>query len=159
MWNAVTIISEKHAGAIDIQPAPCFTPLMQFDLLIKNGKVIDPGTNTNDKCDVAIKRNRIAAVGRGIPVESAARVIDASGQIVTPGLVDLQSEVGTLKPGAYADVALFKVCDGDFTFYDVFMNARNGKQLLQNTPSVYHRHRLTTCSSHLPSSASTSSYP
>ncbi len=31
----------------------------------------------------------------------------------------MQNEIGTLKPGAYADVALFEIVRGDFPFYDV----------------------------------------
>lgn len=64
-----------------------------FDLLIKNGEVVDPGGGQSGRLDVAIKRNRIAAVDRDIPIESAARVIDAGGQYVTPGLVDLHTHV------------------------------------------------------------------
>lgn len=66
---------------------------MQFDLLIKNGEVVDPGGNQRGTLDVAIKRNRIAAVERAIPAEAARRVIDATGQFVTPGLVDLHTHV------------------------------------------------------------------
>ncbi|MDQ2999581.1 MAG: amidohydrolase/deacetylase family metallohydrolase [Chloroflexota bacterium] len=66
---------------------------MKFDLLIKGGEVVDPGGRQSGRLDVAIKRNRIAAVDRDIPIESAARVIDASGQYVTPGLVDLHTHV------------------------------------------------------------------
>lgn len=66
---------------------------MHFDLLIKNGTLIDPAQNVNGPLDVAIRRNRIAAVDRAIPAESAAHVIDATGQIVTPGLVDLHTHV------------------------------------------------------------------
>jgi len=66
---------------------------MRFDLLIKNGTLIDPSQGLNGAFDVAVKRNRIAAVDRDIPAQSAARVIDATGQIVTPGLVDLHTHV------------------------------------------------------------------
>jgi len=66
---------------------------MQFDLLIKNGEVVDPGGDHRGKLDVAINRNRIAAVDANIPAESARRVIDASGQYVTPGLIDLHTHV------------------------------------------------------------------
>lgn len=66
---------------------------MQFDLLIKGGEVIDPGGGQMGALDVAITGNRIAAVDPNIPAESAARVIDAGGQVVTPGLVDLHTHV------------------------------------------------------------------
>jgi dihydroorotase len=66
---------------------------MQFDLLIKNGEVVDPGGGNMGRLDVAIKRNRIAAVEANIPPSAARRVLDANGQIVTPGLVDLHTHV------------------------------------------------------------------
>jgi dihydroorotase len=66
---------------------------MPFDLLVKGGEVIDPGSGRRGSYDVAINRNRIAAVDRNIPTTAAARVIDATGKIITPGLVDLHTHV------------------------------------------------------------------
>jgi len=66
---------------------------MHFDLLIKGGEVVDPGGGQRGQLDIAIKSNRIAAVEANIPVESAFRVVDATGQTVTPGLVDLHTHV------------------------------------------------------------------
>lgn len=65
---------------------------MQFDLLIKGGEVVNPGGQSG-RLDVAINRTRIAALDRDIPAASARRVVDAGGQIVTPGLVDLHTHV------------------------------------------------------------------
>jgi dihydroorotase len=78
---------------------------MQFDLLIKNGEVVDPGGDQSGLLDVAIQGNRIAAVDHNIPADSAARVIDATGQYVTPGLVDLHTHVyhGVTYWGIHAD--------------------------------------------------------
>jgi dihydroorotase len=78
---------------------------MVFDLLIKGGTVIDPARNLHEQRDVAIRRNRIAAVERDIPAASAARVIDAGGQFVTPGLIDLHTHVyyGSTFWGVQAD--------------------------------------------------------
>jgi len=66
---------------------------VRFDLLVKGGEVIDPGSGRRGSYDVAIKRNRIAAVDRDIPSSAAARVVDAAGKIVTPGLLDLHTHV------------------------------------------------------------------
>ena len=48
-------------------------------------------------------------------------------------VLGMQDEIGTLKPGAYADVALFQIVRGDFPFYDVLLNQRNGDALIRNT--------------------------
>jgi dihydroorotase len=66
---------------------------MRFDLLIKGGEVVDPGGGREGPHDVAVSRGRVAAVERELPEEAAFRVIDAGGQIVTPGLVDLHTHV------------------------------------------------------------------
>ncbi|MCB0088056.1 MAG: amidohydrolase family protein, partial [Caldilineaceae bacterium] len=57
-------------------------------------------------------------------------------------VMGMQNEVGTLKPGALADVALFKMAEGDFTFYDVFMNPYKGTQLLHNTLTLLNGREL-----------------
>jgi dihydroorotase len=51
-------------------------------------------------------------------------------------VMGMQNEVGTLKLGALADVALFGIEQGDFTFYDIHMNARRGKELVRNTLTI-----------------------
>ena len=66
---------------------------MHFDLLVKGGEVIDPGAGYNSRMDVAINRNRIVAVEPEIPAESAFRVVDASGQYVIPGLIDMHAHL------------------------------------------------------------------
>jgi dihydroorotase len=66
---------------------------MRFDLLIKGGEVVDPGAGLSGRLDVAIAKDRIAAVEPEIPAERAWRVIDAAGQYVTPGLVDLHTHI------------------------------------------------------------------
>jgi dihydroorotase len=51
-------------------------------------------------------------------------------------VLGLQREVGTLRPGALADVALFTVLDGRFPLYDIHMNMREGRQLIRNTLTI-----------------------
>jgi dihydroorotase len=66
---------------------------MRFDLLIKGGEIVDPGTGYFGPGDVAVQRDRVAAVERQIPADSAFRTIDASGLLVTPGLIDMHTHV------------------------------------------------------------------
>lgn len=66
---------------------------MRFDLLIRGGTLVDPGGGQEGMLDVAVVRGRVAAVDKDIPAEAAFRVIDAAGQYVTPGLVDLHTHV------------------------------------------------------------------
>ena len=62
-------------------------------VLIKNGRVIDPASGRDEVCDVAIVAGRILAIKTIAPGFSANRVIDASGCIVAPGLVDLAARL------------------------------------------------------------------
>jgi dihydroorotase len=66
---------------------------MTFDLLIRGGRVIDPAAATDAVLDVAIARGRIASVDSQIPAASARQVVDASGLLVLPGLIDLHTHV------------------------------------------------------------------
>jgi N-acyl-D-amino-acid deacylase len=59
---------------------------MTYDLLIKNGTVVDGTGAPKRHADVAVKNGRIVEVGK--VNDSAAQVIDADGQIVCPGFVD-----------------------------------------------------------------------
>ena len=62
-------------------------------ILIKNGRVIDPARNFDEVCDVAVAAGRVVSV-RHVPEGFApAKVVDASGCIVAPGLVDLAARL------------------------------------------------------------------
>jgi len=77
-----------------------------YDLLIKNGQVVDPDLGINAVNDVAIADGMISRVAAEIPSEEANQVIDVKGKIVTPGLIDLHTHVysGVNGNGVKADV-------------------------------------------------------
>jgi dihydroorotase len=65
----------------------------KYDLLLKNGHVIDPKNNINEARDVAISKGLIAAVEKNIAPSTATQVIDLTGLYVAPGLVDIHVHV------------------------------------------------------------------
>jgi dihydroorotase len=68
-------------------------PNDKFDLVIKGGDVLDPSQSLRGKRDIGIRWGVIEAVEADIPAARAAKTIDASGKLVTPGLIDLHSHV------------------------------------------------------------------
>ena len=62
-----------------------------YDILIKNGHVIDAKNNINKIIDIAIVDNKIALIEKNISNELANRIIDANGLYVSPGLIDIHS--------------------------------------------------------------------
>jgi dihydroorotase len=65
---------------------------MPFDLVIAGGRVIDPSQNLDRIADVAFAGGKVVELGEGLAA-LAAQVHDASGRIVTPGLIDLHTHV------------------------------------------------------------------
>jgi dihydroorotase/N-acyl-D-amino-acid deacylase len=65
----------------------------QFDVLIKNGRIVDGSGRPGYNADIGIKAQRIARIGN-LSNATAAKTIDASGMVVAPGFIDMlgQSE-------------------------------------------------------------------
>ncbi len=78
-------------GGAALQPNP-----LPYDLLLKNGHVIDAKNNIDRVTDVAIKDGKIAAVGNNLKTSDAAKTIDVTGDYVTPGLIDLHEHLYTV---------------------------------------------------------------
>jgi dihydroorotase/N-acyl-D-amino-acid deacylase len=68
-----------------------------YDLILKGGRVVDGSGNPWIAADVAVKGDRIAAVGR-LEGARAGRVLDVKGLVITPGFIDMlgQSEMTVL---------------------------------------------------------------
>ena len=64
-----------------------------YDLLIKGGRVIDPSQKISGAMDVAIAGGKIAAVAANIPANRARQLFDASGKLVTPGLINVHAHL------------------------------------------------------------------
>lgn len=82
-------------------------------ILIRGGRVIDPSCNTDDVNDVYLEDGKVADVGRKIGSPDGALVLDATGKMVSPGLIDVhvhlrepgQEELETVATGAMAAAA------------------------------------------------------
>ncbi len=77
-----------------------------YDLLLKGGTVVDASVNLNGVHDIAVQDGKIARTAPDIASEEAAQVIDVSGKIVTPGLIDLHAHVygGFISNGVHPDL-------------------------------------------------------
>ena len=60
-----------------------------YDLIIKNGKIIDGTGSPFLRADIAIKDGKIARIGKGLV--GTSNIIDARGLVVTPGFIDSHS--------------------------------------------------------------------
>lgn len=69
-----------------------------FDLLLKGGYLIDPANHVDACQDVAIRGSNIARVAADIPTSDADLVVDVTGHIVTPGIVDIHTHVYPFVP-------------------------------------------------------------
>ena len=88
-----------------------------YNIVIKNGHVIDPKNKLDAIMDVAIADGKISAIEKNIDAKNALQVIDATGMYVVPGLIDIHTHVfwGVKKDHQYADGNLAIQPDG-FTF-------------------------------------------
>lgn len=85
----VCTLAESYQGLLGAkQPAPA-----RYDLLIKGGRVVDPSQKLSALRDLAITGNKVARVAEHIAEAEARQVLDATGKIVTPGLIDVHVHV------------------------------------------------------------------
>ena len=72
-------------------PAPAPAPAAPQDTLIRNATVLTVSRGTLERTDVLIRGGKISAVGQSLKAPDGARVIDATGKYVLPGIIDAHS--------------------------------------------------------------------
>jgi N-acyl-D-aspartate/D-glutamate deacylase len=82
-----------------VPPTAADQPAESFDLLIRNGRVLDGTGNPWYRADIGVRGNRIVAVG-SLDGAKAASVVDARDRFVSPGFIDVHSHAG---PGLLTD--------------------------------------------------------
>jgi imidazolonepropionase-like amidohydrolase len=109
--------------------------------LLRNATVITVANGTIDGADVLIRDGRIAAVGQGLGTPREARVVDATGMFVTPGIIDAHSHLasdavneGTVNVSAMVgirdvlnpeDAGLYRALAGGVTTINVLHGSAN----------------------------------
>src|SRR5215469_7983490 len=98
--------NENAAGASMDAPPPV--------ILIRNATIITVSHGTIDKGDILIKDGKIAAVGGNLKAPRDAQVIDASGQFVSPGIIDCHSHIaidGGVNEGSVSVSSMVNIAD------------------------------------------------
>jgi len=96
-----------------------FAQQSKYDLLLKNGHVVDAKNHISGTYDVAIKDGLIAAVSKSIDPATTLKTVDVQGLYVTPGLVDIHVHV-------YASTGEERSYAGDYSLFPDGFTFRNG---------------------------------
>ena len=67
--------------------------MLKYDFLFKRGRIVDPANNKDFIGDVAIKGDKIAEVSKGISNYLAEQVINISGKVIIPGIIDTHCHI------------------------------------------------------------------
>ena len=62
---------------------------MSRDLLLRGGRIVDPSRGMDTVGDVLLRDGRVEACGSAIGTPDGAEVIDVTGLVVTPGMIDV----------------------------------------------------------------------
>ena len=94
---------------------PLVIEAQDYDLLIKNGHVIDPKNNIDGVFDLAVKDGLVVSVAKNIRGEAEV-VVDADGKYVTPGILDIHTHNYHGNLGTYLANGFSSVQPDGFTF-------------------------------------------
>ena len=91
---------------------------MKYDLLLRGGEVVDPGSKLRGKLDVAITGGTIVEVGASLPESEARRTISVKDRYVLPGLVDCHAHIAVNGHNMGVDTDRFCRASGVTTMCD-----------------------------------------
>jgi N-acyl-D-amino-acid deacylase len=94
-WTLLLLVCVLTMPAAIVHPVRSESQSTPYDLLIRNARVIDGSGKPAFKADIAIKDGKIARLGR-INASEARQTVDAKGQIVAPGFIDVHTHVESI---------------------------------------------------------------
>ena len=97
--TVLSLAATASSGAAQAAPGQDTT------YLIKGGTVVNPGAAPMPNTDILIRNNRIVAVGAGASAANA-KVIDATGKFVYPGMIDANTGIGLQEIGGISTMSL-----------------------------------------------------
>jgi len=97
------IVSRRQAIAYIAGGWSLASAQSSYDLLLKNGTIVDGSGTPRFRGDVAIRGDRIAAIGQNLPAAGARHVINAADLIVAPGFIDNHAHLVTLESQPFAE--------------------------------------------------------
>ena len=98
---AVALVSSARVGVAQAAPGE------DGPYLIKGGTVVNPGAAPMPNTDILVRNNRIAALGPGAgSAVPGAKVIDASGKFIYPGMIDANTGIGLQEIGGVQTMAM-----------------------------------------------------
>ncbi len=110
-----------------------------FDLIIKNGTVIDPENKIHGQRDIGIDGGKVVEVAEEINTNKGIKVLDAKGKTIVPGIIDMHVHTGFTGKGGQAAMSMLARagtvtamdCGGPLhEFYDFSINNGTGMNMI-----------------------------
>ena len=118
MKTAISTKTKMYATALALALlSTLWASAQQYDILIKNGHLIDAKNGIDRPMDVALLEGKVAEVANSIAPTRAKTVIDAKGMYLSAGLIDIHSHNfhGT-EPNAYLSNSFTALAPDGFSF-------------------------------------------
>src|SRR5215468_4049012 len=82
-------------------------------VLIKNGTVLTAIKGTLENTDILIENGKITKIGKNLAAPAGAKVIDATGKFVSPGIIDCHSHtmIDAVNEGTYSVTSMTQIRD------------------------------------------------
>ena len=119
------------------------------EVLIKNATVLTASRGTLANTDILIQNGKIARIGKGLSASANARVIDATGKFVSPGIIDCHSHsmLDAINEGSLSVTSMTRVRDvlnpTDITIYRALAGGVTAANLLHGSANAIGGQNIT----------------